>query len=132
VIAVLDDEDSVRKALVRVLRAAGFAAREFTCAQELLKAWYLDRPDCLLLDLQMPGLSGQDVQQALNSAGAEFPVIIITAHDAPAMREECMRLGAVNYLSKPLDGPVLLNAVAMAVNTGKNPSPPRSGLMDAA
>jgi FixJ family two-component response regulator len=122
VIAVVDDEDSVRKALVRVLQAAGFAARAFAGAQEFLKSWHFDRPDCLLLDLQMPGLSGQEVQQALNLAGANFPIIIITAHDGLAMREECLRLGAVDYLSKPLDGPILLNAVALAVNTGREPA----------
>jgi FixJ family two-component response regulator len=130
VIAVVDDEDSVRKALVRVLQAAGFAARAFAGAQEFLTSWHFDRPDCLLLDLQMPGLSGQEVQQALNQAGANFPIIIITAHDGLAMREECLRLGAVDYLSKPLDGLVLLNAVATAV--GKEPTPPGSGLTNAA
>jgi len=114
VIAVLDDEDSVRTAVVRFLRAAGFSARGFASGDEFLKSWHFDRPDCLLLDLQMPDLSGTEVQQALNLAGAKFPVIIITAHDAPNVREESIRLGAVSYLCKPLDVAELLQAVTAA------------------
>jgi FixJ family two-component response regulator len=115
VIAVVDDEESVRKALVRVLRAAGFAARGFSSGAEFLKSWHFDRPDCLVLDLQMPGFSGMEVQQALKIAGAHFPVVIITAHDAPSLREECMRQGAVAYLCKPLDIRALVQAVTLAI-----------------
>jgi FixJ family two-component response regulator len=111
VIAVVDDEVSVRKAVVRLLHAAGFAARGFASAHEFLDSWHFNRPDCLLLDLQMPDLSGVEVQRALKVAGAQFPVVIISAHDAPSVREECMRLGAVAYLLKPLDASALLQAV---------------------
>jgi FixJ family two-component response regulator len=111
VIAVVDDEDSVRKAVVRVLRAAGFSAHGFASGDEFLKSCQFDRPDCLILDLQMPDMSGTDVQQALNVAGAKFPIIIITAHDEPSIREESMRLGAAAYLCKPLDVSALLQAV---------------------
>jgi len=117
VIAVLDDEDSVRKALVRVLHAAGFAARGYHSSEEFLKSWRSYLPDCLLLDLQMPGLSGQEVQQALNAAGAQFPIVILTVYDAPKIRAECMRLGAVDYLRKPLDVPNLLQAVTSATDS---------------
>lgn len=111
VIAVVDDEESVRKALLRVLRAAGFAARGFVSAKEFLASWQFDRPDCLVLDLQMPDISCQEVQQALKVAGARFPIVIVTAHDASSVRDECMRLGAVAYLCKPLDMAQLLQAV---------------------
>ena len=114
-IAVVDDEESVRKALVRVLRAAGFAARGFASGQEFLQSWLTDRPDCLVLDLQMPGFSGMEVQQALKIAGAHFPIVIITAHDAPSLREECIRQGAIAYLCKPLDIRALVQAVTLAV-----------------
>jgi FixJ family two-component response regulator len=117
VIAVLDDEDSVRRALVRVLHAAGFAARGFDSAEEFLKSWRSDRPECLLLDLQMPGVSGQEVQQALSAAGAKFPIVIVTVCDAPSQREECMRLGAADYLRKPLDVLSLLQAVTSATDS---------------
>ncbi|HLN49800.1 MAG TPA: response regulator [Steroidobacteraceae bacterium] len=110
-IAVVDDEDSVRKAVLRVLRAAGFCARGFATGAEFLNSWHFDRPDCLVLDLQMPGLSGIEVQKSLISAGAQFPIVIITAYDAPSVREECIRQGAAAYLCKPLDIGALLHAV---------------------
>jgi FixJ family two-component response regulator len=105
VIAVVDDEESVRKAVVRVLQAAGFAARAFASGAEFLESWHFDRPDCLVLDLQMPGRS-------LMMAGASFPIVIITAHDSPNLREECMRAGAIEYLCKPLDIRALVKAVS--------------------
>ncbi len=117
VIAVVDDEESVRKAVIRLLQAAGHPACSFASGPDFLRAWHFDRPDCLLLDLQMPDLSGTEVQKALKEAGAQFPVIIITAHDSPSVREECMREGAVAYLRKPLDGGVLLNALSLALGS---------------
>jgi FixJ family two-component response regulator len=115
VIAVVDDEISVCKAVVRLLQAAGLVARWFSSGDEFLGSWHFDRPACLLLDLQMPALSGQEVKQALNLAGAHFPVIIMTAHDAPSMRDECMRAGAVDYLCKPIDARTLMNSVELAI-----------------
>jgi FixJ family two-component response regulator len=114
VIAILEDDVSVRNALVRLLRTAGFTARGFASAEEFLASWHFVQPDCLLLDLHMPDMSGEEVQQALNMAGANFPVIIITAQDAPSSREQSMRLGAVAYLLKPLDVAALLHAVTAA------------------
>ena len=114
-IAVVDDEESVRKAVVRLLQAAGHTARGYASGHEFLRNWPVDIPDCLVLDLQMPSLPGVDVQRALNRAGAHFPVIIMTAHDSPRAREECLREGAVAYLCKPLDVCVLLNALSLAL-----------------
>jgi FixJ family two-component response regulator len=116
-IAVVDDEESVRRAVVRLLQAAGHPARGFASGNEFLQHWLTERPDCLLLDLQMPGLSGADVLRALNRAGAHIPTIIVTAHDSPGAREECMREGAVAYLCKPLDERVLLTALRAALAT---------------
>jgi FixJ family two-component response regulator len=95
VIAIVDDDESVRKAVIRLLQAAGLSARGYASAHEFLENWRVDRPDGLVLDLQMPNLRGADVQRALNRAGANFPVIILTAHDSPVAREECFREGAV-------------------------------------
>jgi len=117
VIAVVDDEESVRKAVVRVLQATGFSARGFGSGTEFLKSWHFDRPDCLVLDLQMPGFSGMEVQQALKTAGAHFPIVIITAHDAPSLREQCLREGAIAYLCKPLDIRALVEAVTLAIDS---------------
>jgi FixJ family two-component response regulator len=112
VIAVVDDEESVRKALVRVLQAAGFDAQAFESGAEFLKQWHFDRPDCLVLDLQMPGLSGTEVLQSLRMAGAQFPIVIITAHDSPTLREECLRAGVSAYLCKPLDIKIVIQTVS--------------------
>jgi FixJ family two-component response regulator len=117
VIAVLDDEDSVRKALVRVLRAAGFAASGFSCGEEFLESLHSDCPQCLLLDLRLPGFSGQEVHQALIVAGAQFPIIIITAQDGPNTREECLRLGAAFYICKPVDADTLLQTVRSTIGS---------------
>jgi FixJ family two-component response regulator len=115
-IAVVDDEESVRSALVRVLSAGGFAARGFATAREFLNSWQLDRPSCLVLDLQLPDISGMEVQIALKVAGAEFPIIVVTAQDSSSVRKECLRQGATAYLSKPLDPRELLRAVALAIS----------------
>jgi FixJ family two-component response regulator len=116
-IAVVDDEESVRNALVRLLRAGGHAVRGFDSGRTFLNSWRFERPDCLLLDIQMPDISGTEVQQALKGAGAEFPIIIVTAHDSPIVRGECMRQGAVAYLCKPPDPTVLLQTVALAIGS---------------
>jgi FixJ family two-component response regulator len=118
-IAVVDDEESVRNALVRVLRAGGHAARGFASGRDFLNSWRFDRPDCLVLDLQMPDISGTEVQQALKVAGAKFPIIIVTANDSPIVRKECMRQGAVAYLCKPPDPCALLQAVALAIGSSQ-------------
>jgi FixJ family two-component response regulator len=116
-IAVVDDEESVRKAVVRLLQAAGHTARGFAAGSDFLRHWPDDRPECVLLDLQMPGLSGADVLRELNRSGAHIPTIVVTAHDSPGARAECERLGAVAYLCKPLDERVLLDALRVALNT---------------
>jgi FixJ family two-component response regulator len=117
VIAVVDDEESVRKAVVRLMQAAGHTARGYASGHEFLQKLLVDRPDILLLDLQMLGLSATDVQMALCQAEAHIPVLIITAHDSPIAREECMRAGAIAYLCKPLDERVLLDAVRLAIDS---------------
>ncbi len=114
-IAVVDDEESVRKAMVRLLQAAGHSARGFASGSDFLQHWLDDRPECLLLDLQMPGISGTEVLRALNRLGAHIPTIIVTAHDSPGAREECLRLGAAAYLCKPLDEQVLLTTLRAAL-----------------
>lgn len=115
-IAIVDDDESVRKAVIRLLEAAGHSARGYTSADEFLENWRVDRHDCLLLDLQMPNLRGADLQRALNRAGANFPVIIITALDSPGARAECLREGAVAYLTKPVEEHLLLVALRCALD----------------
>jgi FixJ family two-component response regulator len=122
-IAVVDDDESVRKSLIRVLAAAGFSAHGFASGEAFLESsWKLDPPECLLLDVQMPGLTGPEVLDVLNSAGVNFPIIIISSDDSPNTREQCMRRGAVAYLSKPLDVEALTQAVTAIVKQGHVPS----------
>ncbi len=118
-IAVVDDEESVRKSLQRLLRASQHDAAVFASGQEFLDSLQTRQPDCLVLDLQMPGLTGLDVQRILTGAGARFPTIIITAHDEPETRARCMAAGAAAYLCKPLHDEMLLDTIATVI--GESP-----------
>jgi FixJ family two-component response regulator len=113
-IAVVDDEECVGKAIVRLLRALGYSAQAFISGADFLRNWPANKPDCLLLDLQMPGLPGIEVQRALNRAGALVPVVILTAYESPSSRAECMREGAIAYLCKPIEDRALLDALKLA------------------
>lgn len=112
-IAVLDDDEPVRKALVRLLRSAGFTARSFASGAELMAYWVGTRPQCLVLDLQMPDTSGLDVQRSLRCAGAEVPTIVMTASDECDLLDECMAAGASVCLRKPLECEQLLAALEL-------------------
>jgi FixJ family two-component response regulator len=118
-IAVVDDAEPVRNAVIRILRTAGYVARGFASGNAFLETWPTTRFHCLILDVNMPGLSGADVQRELDLVQARIPVIILTAHDSPAAREECLRLGAHAFLTKPIDIPVLLDAVAVALQSAR-------------
>jgi two-component system, LuxR family, response regulator FixJ len=118
-IAVVDDEEPVRKAVVRLFEIAGFPARGFASGVEFLEAVQAEPLDCVLLDLSMPGLSGGDVQRELTRRGSPVPVVIITGQGEPAVREECLRDGAVAYLYKPLDARVLLDTLKLAIGSSR-------------
>jgi FixJ family two-component response regulator len=115
-IAIVDDDEAVRKALGRLLRASNLHADSFASGQEFLDSLAASLPDCVVLDLQMPGMTGLDVQHKLALAGLRLPVVIVTAHDAPGMQARCVAAGASAYLNKPLDSDVLLQAIADAVH----------------
>ena len=116
-IAVVDDEASVCKALGRLFAASGFSVATFTSGQKLLNSLSTCRPECVVLDLQMPGLSGVDVLRALSRAELEVPVIIITGRDEAASRAVCLAAGARAYLLKPLNQTDLLQAIGEALCT---------------
>jgi FixJ family two-component response regulator len=116
-VAVVDDDESVRKALQRLLRASGLDADTFASAQDFLASLpQSTQPDCLLLDLQMPGTSGLDLQRQLLRAGPQLPVVVITGHDEPGMQARCLAAGASAYLRKPLEAGALLAAIEAAIN----------------
>jgi len=114
-IALVDDEESVRRALARMLSASQFDVDVFATGQEFLDSLRTRLPDCVVLDYQMPGLNGRDVQRQLSLGQIHLPIIVVTAHDQPALREQCLADGAVAYLSKPLQRERLVDLINAAV-----------------
>ena len=121
-VAVVDDEASVRKALRRLLATSDLDCALFASGRDFLESLQGKAPDCVLLDLHMPGLSGLDVQREMSRCGSRVPTIIITAHDEPANRAQCLSAGAVAYVRKPFDGSLLLSVIASAIEGGR-PAP---------
>jgi FixJ family two-component response regulator len=119
VVAVLDDEPEMRKALRRLLTARGFQVEEYACGEDLLAALAVHPLDYLLLDLHMPGINGFDVLETLHARQIPVPVIVITAHDEPGTEDRVRSLGASNYLKKPVDRDALLAAIAAATHDQK-------------
>ena len=114
-VAIVEDDPSVRKALRRLLRAAAFEADAYASAQEFLEDWRSRRPDCIVVDLQMPGMSGLDVMKQIARDKSKVPVIIITGHDEPEMRSRCASAGARAYFCKPVGDQILLDAIARLI-----------------
>jgi len=114
-IHVVDDDDSLRSALQRLLAAAGYRVKAYPSAGEFLLDPPGDAPGCLLLDLRMPGPSGIDLQEALSRHGIRLPVIFLTGHGDLATGVRAMKAGAVDFLTKPVEREPLLAAVARAL-----------------
>ncbi len=114
-VAVVDDDEAVRRALARLVRSLGFEAEVFSSGEDFLTALATRRPDCVVLDLNMPRVSGFDVQARMAEAHVRVPVIVITGHDSPEARARALGGGASAYLCKPLDGQVLREAIHAAV-----------------
>jgi FixJ family two-component response regulator len=111
IVYVVDDDDSVRKGLGRMLRFAGFSIQTFASAEEFLLHDRTNSPGCLILDVQMPGLDGLGLQRALNDSDIPLPVIFITGHGDIPMSVRAMRAGALDFLPKPFSKDDLLAAV---------------------
>jgi FixJ family two-component response regulator len=114
-IAVIDDDASVRRALQRLLRSAGFAVETFATAREFLDAGPRARVACLVLDIHLPGMSGVELQEHLEVSGVPIPIVFITAHDDVPTRERVTRAGVVGYLRKPFDQGALIEAIGRAI-----------------
>ena len=121
-IAVVDDDASIRRALARLLATLDFEATTFATGAEFLGSLSESIPDCLMLDLHMPEMTGLEVQGALADAGIRLPVIIITGHDEPKAIRQSLKAGAVACLSKPLDDELLLKTINTAVSHAQRPS----------
>jgi FixJ family two-component response regulator len=115
-VAVVDDDESVNRSTKRLLRSAGIESESFSSGDAFLQMCVATpsfRPDCVILDVQMPGLNGLQVQQRL--AGSGLPVIFITAHDETGVREQALAAGAMAFLRKPFDDEIFIGAVRAAL-----------------
>lgn len=113
-VAVVDDDESVRESLPDLLRESGYAAQAFGSAQELLDSGELVRIGCLILDIAMPGMSGPELHQELQRRGRVIPVVFITATRDETVRPRLLAQGAVDCLFKPFTEAALLAAISTA------------------
>jgi FixJ family two-component response regulator len=115
-VAIVDDEQAVRLAVARMLQASSlYHVMVFESGQTFLNSLRTVVPDCVVLDFQMPELTGSDVQRALKNSQIEVPVIVMTAHDQPTLRAQCMADGASAYFTKPLRRDDLMAAIDTAI-----------------
>jgi FixJ family two-component response regulator len=113
---IVDDDDAVRRALARVIGAAGYRVETFASAQAFLDARRIDSaPACLVLDVQLPGLSGLELQHALHASFETLPIIFVTGHGDIQMTVSAMKAGATDFLAKPVSAAALLNAIDAAL-----------------
>jgi FixJ family two-component response regulator len=115
VVFVVDDDPSMRRSLETLLRSVGHDVRLFSSAQEFMQGARPDAPGCLVLDVRLPGMSGLTFQQELTRAGVALPVIFITGHGDVPMTVRAMKAGAAEFLTKPFDDQVLLDALHAAI-----------------
>jgi FixJ family two-component response regulator len=116
-VAVIEDDESYRVAVQRLLKSEGFSAQSFSSAEAFLDSGQQHETGCLISDIRMPGMSGLELQSKLNSDHCRIPTIFITAHGDEKMRLQAMRGGAVKFLMKPFDCEILLEAVRVALNS---------------
>ena len=114
-VAIVDDDPSVRRGLQRLIRSAGWKVETFASAQEFLDRPLAISPNCLVLDLQLPGLSGLDLQQRMADLGLDIPVVFLTGQGNIPASVKAMKAGAIEFLTKPVDEQNLLKAIEEAI-----------------
>jgi len=112
---VVDDDSSARNGLARLLRTAGHDVRAFASAEEFLDDFDPETFGCLVLDVRMPGMSGQELQAELVARGVRLPIIVVSGDDDPTTRRTAHRMNAAAFFRKPVDGSALLDAIEWAV-----------------
>ena len=115
-ISIVDDDDSIRRGLGRLLRSAGFNVEEFASGEDFLISGDLRGSSCLILDLRMPGMSGLELQSRLNADHCRVPVIFLTAHSDALTREQAIGAGAFAFFHKPFDEATLIRDVNLAID----------------
>src|SRR3979490_409257 len=126
VVFVVDDDPSVRRAIKRLVESVGLRVELFGSAQEFLGSERPDSPNCLVLDIRLPGMSGLDFQRELADAGIHIPIIFITAHGDIPTTVRAMKAGAVEFLTKPFRSRGLLDAVRAALERDRSAHKERS------
>jgi FixJ family two-component response regulator len=115
IVFVVDDDPSMRRSLDSLLRSVGLDVRLFASAPEFMQAARVDSPGCLVLDVRLPGMSGLAFQQELAKAGIALPIIFVTGHGDVPMTVRAMKAGAAEFLTKPFDDQVLIDAIHAAI-----------------
>jgi len=118
-VCVIDDEPSIRKGLSNLFRSVGLKVRTFASAQEFLTYQPRESLSCLVLDVQLPGISGLDLQQELANGAAQIPIIFLTGYGDIPMTVRAIKAGAIEFLTKPFRDEDLLNAVDQAIKHGR-------------
>lgn len=112
-VLIVEDDQSVLDSLTLLLESVGYRSRGFTSAEALLESGLVQNACCLILDIELPGMSGFELREVLTASHTAIPVIFITGHDLPAMEGQALRLGAIAYLRKPFDDRALLTALQL-------------------
>lgn len=115
-ICIIEDDESVRRALGRSLRSVGLQVEAFATAEEFLESTEQTLPSCLILDVHLPGLSGLDLLRRLQAERQTIPVVVITAYEDEKMSEQVLQAGAISFLRKPFEEGALLQVVLRVVN----------------
>lgn len=123
-VAIVDDEASVRTALARLLLASSFEPKTYGTAREFIDSIRTDVPECLVVDVHMPDFTGLDLQRYLNRINKKIPTVVITAFDDAGVRERSTASGAKAFLTKPLHGPTLINAILSATGRARPDASP--------
>lgn len=117
IVHLVDDDHSVRRSVGFMLKTSGFNVKSYNSGTELLREAKTLQPGCILLDIRMPGMDGLEVQQALKDAGVALPVIIMTGHGDVPLSVKAMKSGAVDFIEKPFEKPVLISALEQGFAT---------------
>jgi FixJ family two-component response regulator len=130
IVFVVDDDPAIRDALQDLIGSVGVRVQTFGSAKEFLESQRPDAPACLVLDIQLPGLSGLDLQRELAQAGVQLPIIFLTGHGDIPMSVQAMKAGAVEFLTKPFHPQALLAAVRQALARDRRARQERSEMAD--
>ena len=117
-IAIVDDDSSVREALAALMRSLGYAVKVFACGNDMLRSPTIEHTACLIADVQMPGMSGLELHAGLIAAGKPIPTVLITAYPSEEVRSRAFAAGAVGFLAKPCAEHELIHCLDLALQSG--------------